>query len=49
MATTPERFADVLRPFREMGVGDFLMVARPPVDELTIEPFAKQVAPRLRD
>jgi alkanesulfonate monooxygenase SsuD/methylene tetrahydromethanopterin reductase-like flavin-dependent oxidoreductase (luciferase family) len=49
MATTPERFADVLRPFREMGVGDFLMVARPPVDELTMELFAKQVGPRLRD
>jgi alkanesulfonate monooxygenase SsuD/methylene tetrahydromethanopterin reductase-like flavin-dependent oxidoreductase (luciferase family) len=49
MATTPERFADVLRPFREMGVGDFLMVARPPVDERTMELFAKQVAPRLND
>jgi len=47
MATTPERFADVLRPFREMGVGDFLMVARPPVDELTMELFAKRVAPAL--
>ena len=49
MATTPERFADVLRPFREMGVGDFLMVARPPVDERTMELFGKQVAPRLND
>jgi alkanesulfonate monooxygenase SsuD/methylene tetrahydromethanopterin reductase-like flavin-dependent oxidoreductase (luciferase family) len=49
MATTPERFADVLRPFREMGVGDFLTVARPPVDELTMELFATQVAPRLND
>jgi alkanesulfonate monooxygenase SsuD/methylene tetrahydromethanopterin reductase-like flavin-dependent oxidoreductase (luciferase family) len=49
MATTPERFADVLRPFREMGVGDFLMVARPPVEERTMELFAKQVGPRLRD
>lgn len=47
MATTPERFADVLRPFREMGVGDFLMLARPPVDELTMELFAKRVAPAL--
>jgi alkanesulfonate monooxygenase SsuD/methylene tetrahydromethanopterin reductase-like flavin-dependent oxidoreductase (luciferase family) len=49
MATTPERFADMLRPFREMGFGDFLVVARPPVDELTMELFAKKVAPRLRD
>jgi hypothetical protein len=32
-----------------MGVGDFLMVARPPVDELTMELFAEQVGPRLRD
>jgi alkanesulfonate monooxygenase SsuD/methylene tetrahydromethanopterin reductase-like flavin-dependent oxidoreductase (luciferase family) len=47
MATTPERFADVLRPFRGMGVGDFLMVARPPVDERTMELFAKRVAPAL--
>ncbi|HSL67811.1 MAG TPA: LLM class F420-dependent oxidoreductase [Actinomycetota bacterium] len=49
LAMTPDRFADVLSPFREMGVGDFLMVARPPVDELSMELFAKQVAPRLRD
>jgi len=33
-----------------MGVvGDFLMLARPPVEELAMELFAKQVAPRLRD
>jgi alkanesulfonate monooxygenase SsuD/methylene tetrahydromethanopterin reductase-like flavin-dependent oxidoreductase (luciferase family) len=49
LAMAPDRLADVLRPFREMGVGDFLMVARPPVDELTMELFAKQVAPRLSD
>jgi alkanesulfonate monooxygenase SsuD/methylene tetrahydromethanopterin reductase-like flavin-dependent oxidoreductase (luciferase family) len=49
MATTPERCADALHSFREMGVGDFLMVARPPADERTMELFATQVAPTLRD
>jgi alkanesulfonate monooxygenase SsuD/methylene tetrahydromethanopterin reductase-like flavin-dependent oxidoreductase (luciferase family) len=48
MATTPERCAEALRPFREMGVGDFLMVARPPADGRTMELFAKQVAPALK-
>jgi hypothetical protein len=31
-----------------MGVGDLLMLAPPPVDELTMELFAMQVAPALR-
>jgi alkanesulfonate monooxygenase SsuD/methylene tetrahydromethanopterin reductase-like flavin-dependent oxidoreductase (luciferase family) len=48
LATTPERCAEVLRPFRDLGVGDFLMLARPPADERTMELFAKQVAPALR-
>jgi alkanesulfonate monooxygenase SsuD/methylene tetrahydromethanopterin reductase-like flavin-dependent oxidoreductase (luciferase family) len=49
MATTPERCADALRTFLHIGVGDFLMVARPPADERTMELFATQVAPTLRD
>jgi alkanesulfonate monooxygenase SsuD/methylene tetrahydromethanopterin reductase-like flavin-dependent oxidoreductase (luciferase family) len=48
LATTPERCAEVLRPFREMGVGDFLMLARPPADDRTMELFATQVAPALQ-
>jgi alkanesulfonate monooxygenase SsuD/methylene tetrahydromethanopterin reductase-like flavin-dependent oxidoreductase (luciferase family) len=48
LATTPERCVEVLRPFRDLGVGDFLMLARPPADDHTIELFAKQVAPAMR-
>jgi alkanesulfonate monooxygenase SsuD/methylene tetrahydromethanopterin reductase-like flavin-dependent oxidoreductase (luciferase family) len=48
LATTPERCAEVLKPFRDLGVGDFLMLARPPADDRTIELFAKQVALALR-
>ena len=45
MGVTPERCAELLRPFRDMGVGDFLMLARPPTDDRTIELFATQVPP----
>jgi alkanesulfonate monooxygenase SsuD/methylene tetrahydromethanopterin reductase-like flavin-dependent oxidoreductase (luciferase family) len=48
MAVTPERFAEILEPFRDLGVGDFLMLARPPADDRTMELFATQVAPALR-
>jgi alkanesulfonate monooxygenase SsuD/methylene tetrahydromethanopterin reductase-like flavin-dependent oxidoreductase (luciferase family) len=48
MAVTPERCAELLRPFRDMGVRDFLMLARSPADERTMELFATQVAPALR-
>jgi len=48
LATTPERCAEVLRPFRDLGVGDFLMLARPPADDRTMELWAGQVAPALR-
>ena len=48
MAVTPERCAEVLRPYRDLGVGDFLMLARPPADYRMLELFAKQVAPILR-
>jgi alkanesulfonate monooxygenase SsuD/methylene tetrahydromethanopterin reductase-like flavin-dependent oxidoreductase (luciferase family) len=48
MEVTPERCAEILRPFRDLGVGDFLMLARPPADVRTIELFATQVAPALR-
>jgi alkanesulfonate monooxygenase SsuD/methylene tetrahydromethanopterin reductase-like flavin-dependent oxidoreductase (luciferase family) len=48
LATTPERCAEALRPFRDLGVGDFLMLARLRADYPTMELFAKQVAPTLR-
>jgi len=48
MAVTPERCAEILRPLRDLGVGDFLMLSRAPADERTMELFATQVAPALR-
>jgi F420-dependent oxidoreductase-like protein len=48
LVTTPEQCTDVLRPFRDLGVGDFLMLSRPPADYATMELFAQQVAPALR-
>ncbi len=47
MVLTPERCAEVLHPFVGMGVGDFLMLARPPADETSIEFLATAVAPAL--
>ncbi len=48
MVVTPERCAETLRPYKDMGVGDFLLLARPPVDELGVRLFAAKVAPALR-
>lgn len=48
MALTPERCVEVLRPYRDLGVADFLMLARPPADERSMELLATQVAPSLR-
>jgi F420-dependent oxidoreductase-like protein len=45
---TPEQCAERLRGHRDLGVGDFLISARPPMDRRTIELFAGQVAPALR-
>lgn len=45
---TPEQLVEHLRPALELGVGDFLVLARPPGDPRTLELFAKQVAPALR-
>ena len=36
-----------LRPFRDLGVEDFLLLARPPVDEPTLQSFAGDVAAAL--
>ncbi len=49
MALIPERCAEILRPYRDLGVGDFLMLARPPADERSIELLATRVAPALRN
>ncbi|HZN91039.1 MAG TPA: TIGR03560 family F420-dependent LLM class oxidoreductase [Thermoleophilaceae bacterium] len=45
---TPEQCAETLRPFVELGVGDFLLGQLPPVDWRTIELVAESVAPALR-
>jgi F420-dependent oxidoreductase-like protein len=48
IAVTPEQLVERLTPFRDLGVGDFLLLARAPADVRTIELFASQVAPALR-
>ncbi|MCW3065782.1 MAG: family F420-dependent class oxidoreductase [Solirubrobacterales bacterium] len=45
---TPELCAERLAAHRDMGVGDFLLLARPPADPRTIELFARDVAPAMR-
>lgn len=39
---------DRLAPYAELGVRDFLLGLRPPLDRRTMERFAEQVAPHLR-
>ena len=45
---TPEQCAERLGPHLDAGVEDFLVLARPPADNRTIELFARQVAPAVR-
>jgi alkanesulfonate monooxygenase SsuD/methylene tetrahydromethanopterin reductase-like flavin-dependent oxidoreductase (luciferase family) len=45
---TPDHLAERLAPLAALGVGDFLMMARPPVDEQSIRLLAAAVAPELR-
>ena len=45
---TPEQAVERLRPYAELGVGDFLLGALAPVDWPTIELVASEVAPALR-
>lgn len=48
MAMTPEQLTEHLRPYVERGVGDFLLLTRPPMDRRTLELFAGEVATALR-
>ena len=48
MVVTPEQLVETLEPYRDLGVGDFLLLARPPADERSIELLATQVAAGLR-
>jgi alkanesulfonate monooxygenase SsuD/methylene tetrahydromethanopterin reductase-like flavin-dependent oxidoreductase (luciferase family) len=45
---TPEQCVERLRPYADLGVGDFLLGAMAPRDERTIELVAGSVAPALK-
>jgi F420-dependent oxidoreductase-like protein len=45
---TPEQCVERLRPYADLGVGDFLLGALVPYDPLTVELVAKQVAPAVK-
>ena len=44
---TPEDLIERLRPFIALGVGDFLLLSRPPADTKTLELYATRVVPAL--
>lgn len=46
---TPEQCVERLMPYVRLGVGDFLIGARPPADLVTLELIAKKVAPVVKD
>jgi alkanesulfonate monooxygenase SsuD/methylene tetrahydromethanopterin reductase-like flavin-dependent oxidoreductase (luciferase family) len=48
-AGTPAQCVDKLARYVGLGVGDFLLMARPPGDPQTMELLARQVAPALHD
>ncbi len=45
---TPEQCVEQLRPYAELGVGDFLLGQLAPVDDRTMELVANEVAPALK-
>jgi F420-dependent oxidoreductase-like protein len=45
---TPDQCVEQLRPYLELGVGDFLLLMRVPYDMLSLEVVAKRVAPALK-
>lgn len=48
LALTPGELVERLAPFAEMGVKDFLVMARPPMDRRTLELLAGEVAGEMR-
>ncbi len=48
MIGTPEQCIEQLLPYVEMGVGDFIIGARPPADYPSLELIAKQIAPEVK-
>jgi F420-dependent oxidoreductase-like protein len=49
MVGTPEQCVEQLLPYVEMGVGDFIIGARPPADFPTLELVAKQITPAVKE
>lgn len=47
-AQTPEQCAELFGRYKRLGVRDFLVMARPPADERTMELLVQRVAPALR-
>ena len=45
---TPEQCVEQLRPYAELGVGDFLLGQLAPVDDRTMDLVANEVAPALK-
>ena len=45
---TPEQCVERLRPYADLGVGDFLLGQLAPIDQRTIELVAGSVAPALK-
>jgi alkanesulfonate monooxygenase SsuD/methylene tetrahydromethanopterin reductase-like flavin-dependent oxidoreductase (luciferase family) len=45
---TPEQCVEELRPYADLGVGDFLLASLAPFDAQTVETVAKEVAPALK-
>jgi alkanesulfonate monooxygenase SsuD/methylene tetrahydromethanopterin reductase-like flavin-dependent oxidoreductase (luciferase family) len=45
---TPEQLVEALKPWAQLGGGDFLLGASAPYDWQSIELIAQQVAPALR-
>ncbi|MFD0439961.1 LLM class flavin-dependent oxidoreductase [Streptomyces chartreusis] len=46
---TPGELIDLLSPYLDLGVTDFVLIGQPPFDERTLELFAREVAPALRE
>jgi alkanesulfonate monooxygenase SsuD/methylene tetrahydromethanopterin reductase-like flavin-dependent oxidoreductase (luciferase family) len=47
-AGSHEQLVEHLSPYAQVGVKDFLVMARPPMDRRTLELLAREVAPAMR-
>ena len=46
---TPEQCVEQLLPYVKLGVDDFLVMARPPIEWEAVELIAKKIAPVVKD